>query len=123
MADSSQLNIPDATRAKFGDLITAIIESQSMNDEERQYWINILPIMTPEQVTNLQEILTNEKKQLQAIDEKYSIGAAQVQANNSVQKTAADRKSRRTDLESKEQAVEGEEAEVLEDVLQQIEDL
>ncbi len=42
-----------------------------MNLEERQYWINILPIMTPEQIKNLRDILTNEKEQLAAIDAKY----------------------------------------------------
>lgn len=43
-----------------------------MNNEERQYWINILPIMTPEQLKNLEDILASEKKQLAAIDAKYS---------------------------------------------------
>ncbi len=48
-----------------------------MNNEERQYWINILPIMTHEQLKNLEDILTSEKKQLAAIDAKYSKNATQ----------------------------------------------
>lgn len=81
MADQSQpqssgqaspgLQIPADTEAKFGPLLILIKGSESMNDEERQYWINILPIMTPEQIKNLEEILTSEKEQLKAIDAKY----------------------------------------------------
>ncbi len=66
------LTIADDVLAKFGPIIELIKGSESMNNEERQYWINILPIMTPEQLQNLQEILDNEKKQLAAIDAKYS---------------------------------------------------
>ncbi len=69
---STGLTIPDDVQQKFGPMIELIKGSESMNNEERQYWINILPIMTPEQTKNLEEILTNEKKQLKAIDEKYS---------------------------------------------------
>lgn len=73
---SSGLQIPVDTQAKFGAIIELIKGSESMNNEERQYWINILPIMTMEQLKNLEEILTSEKKQLQAIDAKYSKQAA-----------------------------------------------
>src|SRR3989338_6940309 len=69
---SSSVTIPDDVRAKFSELIDLIIASESMNDEERQYWINILPIMTPEQIQDLRGILDNERKQLQAIDQKYA---------------------------------------------------
>ena len=62
------LKIPDDVRSKFPELIDLIVASESMNDEERQYWINILPIMTPEQTEDLRGILDNERKQLEAID-------------------------------------------------------
>ncbi len=68
----SGLVIPPDVLEKFGSLIELIQGSESMNTEERQYWINILPIMTPEQIKNLTEILTNEKTQLAAIDAKYT---------------------------------------------------
>lgn len=76
MADQSQpqtsgLQIPADTQTKFGSLIELVKASESMNDEERQYWINILPVMTPEQIKNLEDILSSEKKQLAAIDAKY----------------------------------------------------
>ncbi len=84
MADSAQpqasgaqttsggLVISPEIQEKFSPLLELIKASESMNNEERQYWINILPVMTPEQIKNLEDILQNEKKQLAAIDEKYS---------------------------------------------------
>jgi biopolymer transport protein ExbB/TolQ len=66
------LTIPDDVAKKFADLIALIKASESMNNEERQYWVNILPIMTQDQIQNLQGILANERDQLQAIDKKYA---------------------------------------------------
>lgn len=81
MSDQSQpqtsaLAIPPDILEKFEPLIELVKASESMNNEERQYWINILGIMTPEQIRNLEEILVNEKKQLAAIDQKYNKEAA-----------------------------------------------
>lgn len=70
------LVIPPEVQEKFAALILLIQGSESMNNEERQYWINILPVMTQEQIKNLQEILSNEKEQLAAIDAKYTKEAA-----------------------------------------------
>lgn len=83
MADAAQpqtsgLVIPPELQQKFSALLTLIIGSESMNNEERQYWINILPIMTEDQIKNLEDILSSEKKQLAAIDAKYSTDAAKV---------------------------------------------
>lgn len=69
---ATALVIPSETELRFAEIIILIKGSESMNDEERQYWINILPIMTQEQLKNLEEILASEKKQLAAIDEKYA---------------------------------------------------
>ena len=71
-SSSTDLTIPPDVQEKFGPLIELIKGSESMNQEERQYWINILLIMTTEQIKNLEEILMNEKDQLSAIDKKYS---------------------------------------------------
>ncbi len=75
MADDPQattgITIPDETRAKFPELTEMIISSQSMNDEERQYWADVLPIMTEEQIDNLRGILNNEKEQLDEAESEY----------------------------------------------------
>lgn len=67
----NKFEIPETVKKQYPDLIPLILETESMNDDERQYWFQILPIMTDEQVTKLREILTNEKKQLKELDKEY----------------------------------------------------
>lgn len=98
---------PD-TELRFGALVALIQGSESMNSEERQYWINILPIMTQEQLKNLEEILTSEKKQLAAIDEKYAkqpdgAAGASVEAIGEKIRT---RKQKREEVEREDAAME-----------------
>ena len=81
---TSTLVIPPDVQEKFAPILVLIQGSESMNNEERQYWINILPIMTPEQLKNLEEILSSEKKQLAAIDAKYSKEMTQVEGGAAV---------------------------------------
>lgn len=73
-AAATALKIPEETRARFPQLIPMIVASPSMNDEERQYWIDVLPIMTEGQIDNLKDILGTEKKQIDAANKTYSAG-------------------------------------------------
>ena len=101
---TSALQIPPETQAKFSPLIEFIKASESMNDEERQYWINILPIMTPDQIKNLEDILTSEKQQLAAIDAKYTKQAATVTSAASVaqiEQNMRTKKQQREEMEAK----------------------
>ena len=118
---SSSLTISDEIRAQFPDLIELIIHSESMNDEERQYWINILPIMTPEQVQDLRNILDNEKKQLQAIDQKYATEIEQVGKAEVIKITDEERRRKREERAQKEAAHASTEKESAEDILKKIE--
>ena len=70
-APQAPITIPDAVRAQFPDLVQLILASESMNDDERRYWLQLLLVMTPEQVGKLREILVSEREQLTAIDAKY----------------------------------------------------
>jgi serine phosphatase RsbU (regulator of sigma subunit) len=120
---AAALVISDELRAKHPDLIALILESQSMNNEERQYWINILPIMTPEQLSNLRDILENEKRQLAAIDKKYSKEIQQIDAQQMVQKTEEERRLRRQDLHKQEGATQQTEQEKEQELLRKIQSL
>ncbi|MEN9560893.1 MAG: hypothetical protein RIQ56_166 [Candidatus Parcubacteria bacterium] len=114
--------IPDEIRQKFPDLIDLIIGSESMNDEERQYWINILPIMTPDQVQNLREILANERVQLKAIDDKYAKEIERIGSSEQIRQTGEQRSRKRSERQSKEQAHKDEETAVTDDLLKKIEE-
>ena len=119
----SDLSISDETRASFPELIDMIIGSESMNNEERQYWINILPIMTPEQIQSLLDILNNEKAQLDAIDKKYAKPLSAEEEQEQILKTEAQIQEKREERTEQEEAFEIEDEEASDDLLEKISDL
>ncbi len=119
--NTSKVVIPPGTKEKHGELLELILASESMNDEERQYWINILPIMTPEQIGNLREILKNEREQLKAIDKKYAKEIQEIGQERLIRETQDAHRKRREERLHKEHAVEEEEDKRTEQLLKQIE--
>lgn len=71
-AGNAKVVIPPDVQAKFPDLVTEILASKSMDDEERNYWFSVLPVMTEPQIAELKGILDDEQKKLAAIDRKYT---------------------------------------------------
>lgn len=69
--DDSKYNIPPIVLKKYADLVELIKKTESMSAEERDYWFQILPIMTDDQVTRLRKILTEESEQLAKLDSQY----------------------------------------------------
>ena len=119
-AKTQELTIPDDGRKSHPELVEMILGSESMNNEERQYWINIIPIMTPDQIENLQGILINEKKQLAAIDRKYSKEIEQIGEVQLLKKVEEERRNRRNKRQEKEHEAEVKEDEKTDDLLKQI---
>ena len=122
MADSS-VTIPAELKKKFPELVELILGSESMNDEERQYWVNILPVMTPEQIENLRQILTNEKDQLAAIDKKYQKEMDSLGKGKAVEEMAKRRGEKRRDRRAAEGEAEEEERKKEEEILAAIAEL
>lgn len=52
-------------------LIKMILESKSIEPEEKQERINLLKVMQPEHIERLKDILTGEKKLLKKTQDKY----------------------------------------------------
>jgi len=63
--------ISDDLQAKFPELMKLIIATESMDDDERQYWFDIMPSMTDAQIDRLYDILETERKKLQELEVKY----------------------------------------------------
>lgn len=63
--------VSDEMQAKYSELITLILNTESMDDDERQYWFDIMPSMTENQVDRLFNILDTEKKKLEELEVKY----------------------------------------------------
>lgn len=64
-------SISDELQAKYPDLVSLILDTESMDNDERQYWFDIMPSMTDEQIDRLFDILDTEKKKLEALEHKY----------------------------------------------------
>lgn len=120
---AADLTISDDVRNSFPELVEMIVASESMNNEERQYWINILPIMTPEQIQNLHDILTNEKVQLAAIDKKYSKSLSPEEEKDRIKSTEHAMQQKRAERTQKEEAFEIEDEEASDNLLEKIEEL
>jgi len=75
MANIKQNNktfiIDDEVQAKYGELIKLVLNTESMDDDERQYWFDIMPSMTDSQIDRLYDILDTEKKKLESLEVKY----------------------------------------------------
>ena len=52
-------------------LIKMILESKSIEPEEKQERINLLEVMQPEHIERLKDILSREKKKPKEIQDKY----------------------------------------------------
>ncbi len=66
-----QYIIPKIVQDKYPDLVELIKMTESMDDEEREYWFQVLPIMTDHQVQKFRKILETEKQQLEDLDKEY----------------------------------------------------
>ncbi len=63
--------ISEEIQVQYAELIDLIIDTDSMDDNERQYWFDIMPSMTDEQVDRLFNILDTERKKLEELESKY----------------------------------------------------
>ena len=59
-------------KTKFPQLVQSIINSKSMDNKERNYWFQVLPKMTKDQVNELRDIIDTEKRKLNEIEKKHS---------------------------------------------------
>ena len=120
---ATQLTVPADVEEQYPELIALIKKSKSMNDEERQYWVDVLPVMSEDQVKNLRGILDNEKKQLAEAAEAYAkqVADEEGQVASAFDEVAYIEKKRiREEAEAEHEA---EEKMMEEDVLSELENL
>lgn len=67
----NKFQISDEIQAKYPELVDLIIKTESMDDDERQYWFDIMPSMTDAQIDRLFDILETERRKLQELEVKY----------------------------------------------------
>jgi len=112
--------IPKILREIFPDLIKLIFETESMDEDEREYWLQILPIMTEEQIKKFREILVNEKDQLKKLDQDYNTEISKIDQSHKTALNDEDIKRRRAELQAKEKAAQESESKQEEDLLKKL---
>ena len=63
--------IADEVLAQYDELVKMILSTESMDNDERQYWFDIMPSMTESQIDRLYNILDTERSKLQELEVKY----------------------------------------------------
>lgn len=79
-----KFNVLMGYKLKYPDLIKLILETESMDNQEKQYWFDILPAMTEEQRIKLFNILENERKKLEELDAQFEKEKKEIEAKYSI---------------------------------------
>ena len=122
-AAKGDYKIPDAVQKKYPDLVKLIISTESMTEEERTYWFQILPIMTKQQVEKLRKILLQEQEQLAKLDKEYEKDLQKLNEKHMIEWREFESKKARDERAAAESAHEKEEAELEEDILGQLDEV
>jgi Spy/CpxP family protein refolding chaperone len=69
--DGYVFTILDEIQSQYNELVKLVLATESMDNTEKQYWFDILPSMTDEQVDRLFDILETERKKLEELEVKY----------------------------------------------------
>ncbi len=119
----SKYIVPALVREKFPDLVKLIFETESMDNEEREYWLQIMPIMTEEQIVKFRNILVNEKEQLARLDAEYQEEMTRIEAKKAKAIDEEKLKEKMQEIKQAEAKAEASEEQQGEDLLKELEDV
>ena len=119
-AKDDKYNVPQVVLDKYPELVELIKKTESMSVEEREYWFQILPIMTEDQVTRLKKILAEESAQLAKLDDQYQDELSKLNKKHLEEWNAFEKKQEREALKAQESSHEVSEKKAEEDILKQL---
>lgn len=61
-------SVLDEIQIKFPELVKLVISSESIDNNQKQYWLDILPSMTNDQIDRLFNILMTERQEIERLD-------------------------------------------------------
>jgi len=120
MGPPEKYTVPSLVKEKFPDLMQLIKETESMNDEERDYWFQILPIMTEDQIKKFRDILLNEKQQLSRLDKEYEDELKRLNEKHLLEWKEFESKEKRKALQAAESQSQAEEEKMQEELLKRL---
>lgn len=113
-------NISDEMQVQYNELIVLILETESMDDDEKQYWFDIMPSMTNDQIDRLFNILDTEKKKLEALEDKYQTEIKKLNEKHLIEWQEFQMKDSKQKIKA---AQDGESEDNADDVLKMLNDL
>ncbi len=69
--DGHTFTILEEIQTAYPELVKLVLATESMDNNEKQYWFDILPSMTDEQVDRLFDILETERRKLEELELRY----------------------------------------------------
>jgi len=117
-----KFKVPAVVLEKYPELVALIKKTESMSDEEREYWFQILPIMTADQVTRLKTILEEEANQLSKLDTQYQDELTKLNKKHLEEWNVFQKKQDRQALQAAEASQEAVEAKAEEDILKNLDE-
>ena len=126
--NGAQVSIPAAVQEKYPDIAEMIMKSVSMDNEERNYWFSVLPVMTDDQVKELRDILESEQKKLAQIEANEPPNPAgsiapPAMSEEDIKKAEEERRQRREERVAAEQKQQEESEEDAEALLAELDNL
>ncbi len=116
--------IPEELMNLDPQMVQLILESESMDDDERQYWFNLTEVMSTEQLEKLRDILVREKERLAEIEAKYAKKKVDpAEAARIAQEKADQRAREQAEIKKRENQVEAAESKKEEELLSELEEL
>lgn len=115
--------IPKLVVEKYPDLVELIKTTESMDDQEREYWFQILPIMTDDQINKFRNILETEKKQLADLDKEYEDELNRLNEKHLIEWKEFESKEKSRAIQQAEAASDQQEKQLEEDLLAKLSDV
>lgn len=121
----TDFRVPEKLLQNDAALVDLIMRSESMKDEERQYWFNLYEVMNTGQIEKLRDILTRERAKLAEIDAKYGKKPTidPVEAAKKAEEMAQKRAAEQAVLRKREQANQAQKEQQEADILSELEGL
>lgn len=66
-----KFHVSEEVLNKYPELVQLILGSESMDDDERQYWFDMIPAMTDEQIDRLFDILDTERRKFEELERQH----------------------------------------------------
>lgn len=96
--------ILEELQVKFPELIDLILQSESIDNAQKQYWLDILPSMTNEQIDRLFNILMTERIEIEKLDLQFQEDVKALNEKHLIQWQALQSQKAKQKIEEAEKA-------------------